>query len=244
MVGRPGTKIAHETSVGPLPPGMHTPCPNPASARHSPVSDDSAYPTGRLLLQTTLYDTKATNFFLTSENRCAMAAIVELPPPAPSIPPKHMAHNATACPQCGTSVQLESRELDDAKRRIEALEAQVELLKEKATAAGMFAPGNPWLATTSKRRIFTDRTQWTSAPIMKTRSAAYNQRLGTRASFDPTHLTLSILRTKRLAQQPPTRQGSLVSRFSPLAAHRPTTLPRFLLHHHHQKIYPSQLLYL
>ncbi|EAT82448.2 hypothetical protein SNOG_10113 [Parastagonospora nodorum SN15] len=62
-----------------------------------------------------------------------MAATVELPPPpAPSIPTKHV-HN---CPECGTSIQLDTGEVEMARRKIVELEAQMEFLKEKATAAG------------------------------------------------------------------------------------------------------------
>lgn len=63
-----------------------------------------------------------------------MAASVELPPPpAPSIQTKHV-HN---CPECGTSIQLDTGEVEMARRKIVELEAQMEFLKEKATAAGM-----------------------------------------------------------------------------------------------------------
>jgi hypothetical protein len=65
-----------------------------------------------------------------------MAAAVELPPPAPSIPTKHIANDTQlhSCPSCGTAVDM--AEVEEARRRIEELEAQMELLKEKATAAG------------------------------------------------------------------------------------------------------------
>jgi hypothetical protein len=64
-----------------------------------------------------------------------MAAIVELPPPpAPSIPTKHI--GVHSCPACGTSIQLDTGEVEMAQRKIKELEAQMELLKEKATAAG------------------------------------------------------------------------------------------------------------
>ncbi|KAF1846926.1 uncharacterized protein K460DRAFT_303898 [Cucurbitaria berberidis CBS 394.84] len=64
-----------------------------------------------------------------------MAAIVELPPPAPSIPTKHVANTTTNCPSCGTSVQVDIEQIEGARRRIAELEAQMEWLKEKATAA-------------------------------------------------------------------------------------------------------------
>lgn len=65
-----------------------------------------------------------------------MAAAIEIPP-APSIHTKQMATKAHSCPQCGTSLPVE-REVEGAQRRIRELESQVEMLKEKATAAGMF----------------------------------------------------------------------------------------------------------
>ncbi|KAF2681666.1 hypothetical protein K458DRAFT_489138 [Lentithecium fluviatile CBS 122367] len=63
-----------------------------------------------------------------------MAAAVALPPPPPSIPTKYMASKAHSCPSCGSNLATE-KEAEDAHRRIKDLEAQVELLKEKATAA-------------------------------------------------------------------------------------------------------------
>jgi hypothetical protein len=69
-----------------------------------------------------------------------MASTAELPPPpAPSIPTKHSAHGMHSCPACGTSIEVDKGELDMARRQIIELEAQMELLKEKATAAGMAA---------------------------------------------------------------------------------------------------------
>jgi DNA repair exonuclease SbcCD ATPase subunit len=44
---------------------------------------------------------------------------------------------AHSCPTCGTSLEGLAEE---AQRKISELEAQVEMLKEKATAAGVFAP--------------------------------------------------------------------------------------------------------
>ncbi|RMZ71226.1 ribosomal L32 [Pyrenophora seminiperda CCB06] len=62
-----------------------------------------------------------------------MAAAIELSPPAPpSIPLKDHIHTQS-CPACGTSIDMS--ELADARQRIEELEAQMERLKEKATAA-------------------------------------------------------------------------------------------------------------
>jgi hypothetical protein len=67
-----------------------------------------------------------------------MAAPVELPrPPAPSIASKHVAHAAQACPACGTTIEL-TQEAEIARRKIVELEAQMEFLKEKATAAGKY----------------------------------------------------------------------------------------------------------
>jgi transcription initiation factor IIE alpha subunit len=44
---------------------------------------------------------------------------------------------AHSCPTCGTSLE---EVVEDAQRQIRELEAQVEMLKEKATAAGMLVP--------------------------------------------------------------------------------------------------------
>jgi hypothetical protein len=65
-----------------------------------------------------------------------MAATVELPPPAPSIPTKDIANDTHthSCPACGISI--DTTEVEEARRRIAELETQMELLKEKATAAG------------------------------------------------------------------------------------------------------------
>ncbi|KAH7371227.1 hypothetical protein BKA66DRAFT_469940 [Pyrenochaeta sp. MPI-SDFR-AT-0127] len=63
-----------------------------------------------------------------------MAATTPLPPPAPSISTKHPT-NTQSCPACGTSVPLDTGDIEDSKRRILELEAQMERLKEKATAA-------------------------------------------------------------------------------------------------------------
>ena len=65
-----------------------------------------------------------------------MAAAVEPLPPAPSIPTKNIANKIQiqSCPTCGTAMDM--AEVEEARRRIVELEAQMELLKEKATAAG------------------------------------------------------------------------------------------------------------
>ncbi|EDU48395.1 Sec2p domain containing protein [Pyrenophora tritici-repentis] len=60
------------------------------------------------------------------------AAAVGLSPPAPAVPSKDHIHTHS-CPACGTSIDM--AELADARQRIEELEAQMERLKEKATAA-------------------------------------------------------------------------------------------------------------
>ncbi|KAF2011307.1 hypothetical protein BU24DRAFT_466032 [Aaosphaeria arxii CBS 175.79] len=64
-----------------------------------------------------------------------MAAALTQPLPTPPAldHSKHLAkvHN---CPKCGTQVSLEQG-VEDAQRRIRDLEAQIEMLKEKATAA-------------------------------------------------------------------------------------------------------------
>jgi DNA repair exonuclease SbcCD ATPase subunit len=67
-----------------------------------------------------------------------MAATLEeviAPAPAVSNNTKHMASQGHSCPECGNQIPLEE-DLEEAQRRIQELEAQVELLKEKATAAG------------------------------------------------------------------------------------------------------------
>jgi hypothetical protein len=68
-----------------------------------------------------------------------MAAAVEPLPPAPSTPSKNIANDihTQSCATCGTSVDM--AEVEEAHRRITELEAQMELLKEKATAAGTYA---------------------------------------------------------------------------------------------------------
>jgi hypothetical protein len=66
-----------------------------------------------------------------------MAAAAALPPP-PSIPNTHMASKAHNCPNCGENLPSVGTVVEDAQRKIRELEAQVEFLKEKATAAGMF----------------------------------------------------------------------------------------------------------
>ncbi|CAN9284947.1 unnamed protein product [Alternaria sp. RS040] len=64
-----------------------------------------------------------------------MAATVQASPPAPPLPTKHVPNDAhtPTCPSCGSSIDM--TELQDARQRIDELEAQMERLKEKATAA-------------------------------------------------------------------------------------------------------------
>ncbi|KAF2004317.1 hypothetical protein P154DRAFT_519520 [Amniculicola lignicola CBS 123094] len=73
-----------------------------------------------------------------------MAASVALPTPAPApIDSKHMATTTTTrtmgreheCPKCGTSLDGSVKEVPNAQKRIEELEAQVQMLTMKATAA-------------------------------------------------------------------------------------------------------------
>ncbi|KAF1921371.1 hypothetical protein BDU57DRAFT_438766 [Ampelomyces quisqualis] len=64
------------------------------------------------------------------------------PPPAPSIAAKHGAHGLQNCPACGTAMEP-TQEAEAARRRIVELEAQMELLKEKATAAGRLISATP-----------------------------------------------------------------------------------------------------
>lgn len=70
-----------------------------------------------------------------------MAATVEFSQHAQSIGPKSFtpggASEPHGCPACGTSIDLAAAEI--ATRRIKDLEAQLELLKAKATAAGMYS---------------------------------------------------------------------------------------------------------
>ncbi|KAF2705971.1 hypothetical protein K504DRAFT_87505 [Pleomassaria siparia CBS 279.74] len=73
-------------------------------------------------------------------------AVVLAPPPAHTINTKQMPAVAHSCPKCGTDMMIEGED-EDAKKKIQELEAQVEMLKEKATAAGMFT-GQPGLGHT------------------------------------------------------------------------------------------------
>jgi tRNA(Ile2) C34 agmatinyltransferase TiaS len=48
---------------------------------------------------------------------------------------KHMASKGHSCPRCGTQVPG-GGDVEEAQRKIRELQAQVEMLKDKATAAG------------------------------------------------------------------------------------------------------------
>lgn len=47
----------------------------------------------------------------------------------------NVAHGSQNCPACGATIEL-TQEMEVARRKIFELEAQMEFLKEKATAAG------------------------------------------------------------------------------------------------------------
>lgn len=67
---------------------------------------------------------------------------VEIQPPsepAPSTRNARPASTAHSCPSCGTPVALDFEGADEAARVIRELQAQMEVLREKATSAGMFA---------------------------------------------------------------------------------------------------------
>lgn len=90
-----------------------------------------------------------------------MAASLDVVEPAPAAATnghtatrntKHMASRGHSCPECGTHVHVpEDRDMEEAQRRIKELEAQVELLKEKATAAGTWISGYHALLSQDKR---------------------------------------------------------------------------------------------
>jgi hypothetical protein len=100
-----------------------------------------------------------------------MAATVEVSPPAPPLPTKHVPNDAhtPSCPSCGSSINM--TELQDARQRIEELEAQMERLKEKATAAGTLPIVRQAPHHTGGRHR-TDNPQSTDAPTTKTKYAA------------------------------------------------------------------------
>jgi hypothetical protein len=123
-----------------------------------------------------------------------MAAAVELPPPAPSIPTKHIANETHSCPACGTSIDM--AEAIEAQNRIRELEAQMERLKEKAAAAGTIYHGTR--ATITRKLTY---TQWTDAPTTKTKYAASGRRRMALICFAPTPQSRSI---QPAARRPPT----------------------------------------
>ena len=75
----------------------------------------------------------------TREGNANMAAALNVAPPPPAVNMKAMmAAQGHSCPRCGTQVPIE-QEVEEAQRKIRELEAQVEMLKEKATSAGTSA---------------------------------------------------------------------------------------------------------
>ena len=100
-----------------------------------------------------------------------MAAALEVSPPASPQPAKHAANEIQthSCPSCGHS--LNTSELEEARRKIEELEAQMERLKEKATAAGT-RPRMRHQAHQTIKPTQTNRHQSTNVPITRTKSAA------------------------------------------------------------------------
>lgn len=101
-----------------------------------------------------------------------MAAALEEISQAPTVNnTKHMASRAHSCPRCGTPVPSEDAEAD-ARRKIWELEAQVEMLKEKATAAGTYTchVSLRFGGACGLYGILIQQ-QWTNAPTTKTNSA-------------------------------------------------------------------------
>lgn len=58
-----------------------------------------------------------------------------LAPPASTRTPQSTS-TTHSCPSCGTSVTVDLKDLEEARGNIRELEAQMELLKQKAAAAG------------------------------------------------------------------------------------------------------------
>ena len=52
-----------------------------------------------------------------------------------------MSQAHSACPNCGVGLPSSTSDIADTQKQIEDLQAQVRLLTQKATAAGMFCPG-------------------------------------------------------------------------------------------------------
>jgi hypothetical protein len=67
---------------------------------------------------------------------------VELQTPLESAPPTRTVQTASTthnCPSCGTTVTVGMEGAEEAQRVIQELQAQMQLLKQQAAAAGMFA---------------------------------------------------------------------------------------------------------
>lgn len=66
---------------------------------------------------------------------------VEVQPPSEPAPSTRTAFPAStthSCSSCGTPIAVDMEGLEEAKRTIKELEAQMELLRKKAAAAGTF----------------------------------------------------------------------------------------------------------
>lgn len=149
-----------------------------------------------------------------------MAAAVATPG-APSIPTKHMAGKPHSCPNCGTEVPLQ--EGGQGQQRIKELEAMVDMLKEKATAAGMLpdrsghGPRNPVVAVYADVRNTVDKCADYEDQIRNMQHA--------QSSLQPLDATTSLQPTGRTSHEegrPSTANSStaLTSRFSFLMARR------------------------
>lgn len=85
------------------------------------------------------------------------ASVAEDAPPR--VPPKSIqgtSSEAESCPTCGHGMALDIHDLADAKKRIAELEAQVQCLTEKATAAGRLAEAGTrhfWRGSTDKSAV-------------------------------------------------------------------------------------------
>ncbi|KAH7139180.1 hypothetical protein B0J11DRAFT_36807 [Dendryphion nanum] len=114
------------------------------------------------------------------------ASLVETatPAPAPSRTTtttivKNMSKSTHNCPQCGSAVSLD-RSIEEAQRKIAELEAQVEMLKEKATAADKCADYEDQLRTARPQQRL-PRTSTSSSLDPST----YPPRPSTSGSSDP-----------------------------------------------------------
>ncbi len=68
-----------------------------------------------------------------------MTSLVQLPTvPTSFTHTTEQASDAHHCPSCGTAVNVDVGDIEEARRVIRDLEAQMQVLKEKATAAGSF----------------------------------------------------------------------------------------------------------